>query len=414
MKKIVLLLTLVLMLLVAAPVQGQETLSRGEFVAMLVEAGNMESNLLPADLLLQKGIMKGYPDGQLHLERDITRMEAAALTARTLGMAETVALPMEVDVLLGEHWGYAFYSWLEFFGLMNGNPEDVLTKEEGGAFLDKVFTSSPEAVSLLEKTKEAAKGISSLRSAISGKIKMIPRPGTDEMLPQMNIQMKALQEMVLPAGMHQKSTVIIDLPGVEGLEEISTEMYLVDGKIYQQLPLGETGEMQWVLYPEELFPNLEQMMNLEEAGTAIPEGMEDYLHCQLLGTSEIDGEEVYKLAIYGRVDDFDAFLEAMAGQLGSNQPLIELLGQGLAMIDSMSFWCIEYIGADDYLTQSADMFLIITFAEEFAGEPNPLEALQMNMKVEEYSYNENIVIKLPEEAQNATLMDLSELLLNQG
>ncbi len=103
MKKIVLLLTLVLMLLVAAPVQGQETLSRGEFVAMLVEAGNMESNLLPADLLLQKGIMKGYPDGQLHLERDITRMEAAALTARTLGMAETVALPMEVDVLLGEH-----------------------------------------------------------------------------------------------------------------------------------------------------------------------------------------------------------------------------------------------------------------------------------------------------------------------
>ncbi len=140
--------------------------------------------------------------------------------------------------------------------------------------------------------------------------------------------------------------------------------------------------MQWVLYPEELFPNLEQMMNLEEAGTAIPEGMEDYLHCQLLGTSEIDGEEVYKLAIYGRVDDFDAFLEAMAGQLGSNQPLIELLGQGLAMIDSMSFWCIEYIGADDYLTQSADMFLIITFAEEFAGEPNPLEAIQMNMKVD--------------------------------
>jgi hypothetical protein len=59
------------------------------------------------------------------------------------------------------------------------------------------------------------------------------------------------------------------------------------------------------------------------------------------------------------------------------------------------------------------MFMIITLAEEFAGEPNPLEAIQMNMKVEEISYNEDIVIELPEEAKNASLMDLSELFPNQ-
>ena len=79
----------------------------------------------------------------------------------------------------------------------------------------------------------------------------------------------------------------------------------------------------------------------------------------------------------------------------------------------MSLWCIEYIGADDYLTKSADIFLIITLAEEIAGEPNPLEAIQMNMKVEEFNYNEEIIIELPEEAQNATLMDFSELLQEQ-
>lgn len=415
MKRIALLLVLALMLLIAAPVQGQEALSRGEFASMLVEAGNMESNLPPADLLVQKGIMKGYPDGKLYLDRNITRMEATALIAKTLGMAEAIAPPVEGDVSLENHWGYTFYSWLEYFGLTDGNPKDILTKEEGSAILEKVFTSSPEATSLQEKAKEAAKGISSLRSVFSGNMNIIPRPGAEETeeIPQISFQMKAVQEIVLPASMHQLTTIIMNIPGA-GEQEISSEVYLMDGKIYQQLPLGEAGETKWVLYPEELFPDLEQMMNLEGASTAIIEGMEDSLYCQLLGTSERNGEEVYKLATYGRVDDFDAFLEAMAGQLGSNRQLLELLGQGMAIIDSLSFWCIEYIDADDYLTKSADMFLIITMAEEFAGEPIPLEAFQMNIKIEELSYNEDIVIELPEEAENASLMDFSELLPDQG
>jgi len=87
MKKIAFLLVVVLLLLALQPVQGQEGVSRGGFAAMLVEAGKMESDLPPADLLVQKGIMKGYPDGELYLERAIKRMEAVALVARTLGAA---------------------------------------------------------------------------------------------------------------------------------------------------------------------------------------------------------------------------------------------------------------------------------------------------------------------------------------
>jgi hypothetical protein len=415
MKRIVLVLVMVLVLLTAAPLYGQEELSRGEFAAMLVEAGKMESNLSPADLLVQKGIMKGYPDGELYLDRGITRMEAIALTAKTLGMAESVVPPAEGDISLNkDHWGYTFYSWLNIFGLMDGNPEDALTEEEGSAFLEKVFTSDPEAILLQEKIKTDATDIESLRSVVNGNMKMILRPGAEgtEEIPQMGFQMNIVQEMVFPDTMHQVSTMSIDIPGL-GKQDMSSEMYLVDGKIYQQLPLDETGEMQWVLYPEGLFPDLGQLMNAEEAGTTIPAGMEDYLHCQLLGTSEFNGEEVYQLATYGRVDDLDLFLEAISKQLGTNGQMAELLGQGLAMIDSMSLWCIEYIGANDYLTKSVDMFMIITLAEEFAGEPNPLEAIQMNMKVEEISYNEDIVIELPEEAKNASLMDLSELFPNQ-
>ena len=128
------------MLLTASAVQGEEGLSRGEFAAMLVEACKMESALPPADLLVQKGIMKGYPDGELYLERGITRLEAAILVARTLGVSEVAVEPADSELLLDEgHWGYAFYSWLDRFGLMDGNPEQLLTKEEGKAFLDSIF-----------------------------------------------------------------------------------------------------------------------------------------------------------------------------------------------------------------------------------------------------------------------------------
>ena len=62
----------------------------------------------------------------------------------------------------------------------------------------------------------------------------------------------------------------------------------------------------------------------------------------------------------------------------------------MAVIDSMSLWCIS-IGADDYLTKSADIFLIITLAEEIAVNLTHW-AIQMNMKVEEFNYNERSLL----------------------
>ena len=65
---------------------------------------------------------------------------AAILVARTLGVSEVAVEPADSEPLLDEgHWGYAFYSWLDRFGLMEGNPEQLLTKEEGKAFLDSIF-----------------------------------------------------------------------------------------------------------------------------------------------------------------------------------------------------------------------------------------------------------------------------------
>ena len=411
MKKIVLLLVLVL-LLTAGVVQGEEGLSRGEFAAMLVEACKMESALPPADLLVQKGIMKGYPDGELYLERGITRLEAVTLVAKTLGVSEVVVVePADGELLLNEgHWGYAFYSWLDRFGLMEGNPEQLLTKEEGKAFLDSIFSSDPAALAKMEESQASTKTINTLRSVISGYVNMVPRPGVKgaEEIPPVAFQMKAVQEMILPATMHQTTVIETEIPEA-GKQELATEMYLVDGKIYQKLPLNiETGEMQWVRYPEELFPDLEQMMSAENAAAVTPSGLEDYLYYRLLGTAEMNGEEVYEIVTYGRVDDFTKFMEAVAGQLGSNQQMQGILEMGVSMIESMSFWGIQYIGVQDSMTKSADMYFIINFADELAGTPNPIEALQMKMKIEEMSYNEDLEIVLPDEARDAPLMEMPE------
>jgi hypothetical protein len=410
-KKIVLLLVLVL-LLTAGAVQGEEGLSRGEFAAMLVEACKMESALSPADLLVQKGIMKGYPDGELYLERGITRLEAVTLVAKTLGVSEFVVVePADGELLLNEgHWGYAFYSWLDRFGLMEGNPEQLLTKEEGKAFLDSIFSSDPAALAKMEESQASTKTINTLRSVISGYVNMVPRPGVEgaEEIPPIAFQMRAVQEMIMPGTMHQTTVMETEIPEV-GKQELATEMYLVDGKIYQKLPSNiETGEMQWVRYPEEMFPNLEQMMSAEDAASVTPSGLEDYLYYRLLGTAEMNGEEVYEIVTYGRVDDFTKFMEAAAGQLGSNQQIQGLLEMGVSMIESMSFWGIQYIGVQDSMTKSADMYFIINFADELAGTPNPIEALQMKMKIEEMSYNEDLEIVLPDEARDAPLMEMPE------
>ena len=62
---------------------------------------------------------------------------------------------------------------------------------------------------------------------------------------------------------------------------------------------------------------------------------------------------------------------------------------GVSAIKSMSFWGI-HIGVQDNMPKSADIYFIINFADELSGMPNPIEALQMKMKIEELSYNEDL------------------------
>jgi hypothetical protein len=205
-----------------------------------------------------------------------------------------------------------------------------------------------------------------------------------------------IQEMVLPATIHQSTTVKLQLPDI-GDQEIVTESYIVDGKMYQQLPDPETGELRWSRYPDGMVPDLEDIMEKAKQSTQIiPPGLEKSLFYKVLGTTELNGEQVYEIAFYGKIDDIMEFLSATLGSLGDSPLIGEALSGASSIIDSVSFWGLSYVGVDDYLTRESDYGALVTYAKEFQDESIPLEAIEMVMRAKDYTYNdiENIAIQM--------------------
>lgn len=70
------------------------------------------------------GIIKGYPDGTLKLDNNITRAEVATLTVRMLGYENSVVAGNEREFkdLAKTHWGYINIQNAFKLGLMQGYP----------------------------------------------------------------------------------------------------------------------------------------------------------------------------------------------------------------------------------------------------------------------------------------------------
>jgi hypothetical protein len=388
-------------------------LTRGEFAALLVKAAELEGEGEPSDILMQKGIMKGVPGKGDDLARPIQRVEAAALIARTLGLADTTLPPENADIPLpSDHWAYTAYAWLSRLGIVSGDPFAVLSKEEGTSLVEDTFQTAEDVIAILEKSQAQfqAQATTSLRSVMDGTIRIIPRPGLEDddqkILESISPKLNLVQEMVLPDKIHQVMTVQMTLPEV-GTQEMVTESYIVDGTMYQKLPNPETGELSWVKYPKTMLPDMQQLIEQAQQQTQIiPPGMEKSLFYKLLGTKEIDGEQVYEIAYYGKIDDINAFLSAALSSFGDSQLMGEALSMATSMIDNVSFWGVSYIGVDDYLTRQADYGASVTYAQEFQDEDIPLEKIETFMTIKDYTYNEDIDITLPEEALAAPELEL--------
>ena len=64
--------------------------------------------------------------------------------------------------------------------------------------------------------------------------------------------------------------------------------------------------------------------------------------------------------------------------------------------------------ADDYLTRQANFGALVTYAAEFQGQPMPLQAVEILMTTDEYSYGKDIDVTVPEEVLAAPELEIPE------
>lgn len=415
-------------------------LSRGAFAALLVEAAQVppvaEQVALPADVdadawyaagvatLYQNGILRGYPDGTVGAGNPVTRQEAVALVSRVLGLPEGAAAAGEVPGLAESSWAYVPYSWLFTWGLVSGDdPAAKMTVGEAAKFLAQVFGSDPEAEAIIEKAYQVQQEIKGLSFTGDMALTMRPRAGLPDMPPglkEIKMTGNITSEIILPATLHQSMKMELGLPSellgpeAPSVPPLEMEQYLVDGVMYQKMPDPTTGEVKWVRVPEEAMPDMEALMQEiwenEFYQQAVPEELRPYLHYRLLGTTELNGRQVYKIVSYGRIDDLAAFMQAALPENMQEMLLDPQSQEGLGnindLIQMMSFWSVSYVGVDDYLTYGEEFQAVVGFGEEVMGEAFPIDVMEMQMSAHDYRYGDDIVVELPPEALEAEELPL--------
>lgn len=413
-----------------APERGK-TLSRGEFAALLARVAGIQVTNSPATspgdawyvpavvTLKEEGVIRGYPDGSLRTDEPVTLLEAAVMASRVLGLPEGTAAP-EVKVSLEqENWGYTSYAWLAWSGLLQPTQDAAahLTVDEGIAFLTRVFSSDPEAERIVQAAQQAQAKVKDLKFAGSMAVSEHLRPeaveevsGVSEVFMQGNIE----SEFSYPLNLHQKMDMTLNLPAEKtedkdlpagGKIQMTMEQYLVDGNMYQKMEIPGMEKPQWMKLPQGALLDLQTLVEQSRNTVGLPPGLKDSFHYQYLGDGVENGHKVHWIAYYGRIDDWQALMQALPG--GLTPEMEQALSQAGGILKSISFWGRDAIGVEDNLTYASEMTGLVAFADEFQGETMPLETMTIKMKLTDYHYNSGVKIQVPAEALTAPEIPLT-------
>jgi hypothetical protein len=405
-----------------------KTLTRGEFAALLARAAGMQVTADTAGTrgdawyssavmaLKEKGVIRGYPDGGLHTDRPVSLLEAAVMASRVLGLPDGVAAPDVKGSLGRESWGYTPYAWLVRVGLLQPGQDAaaILTVDEGVAFLAMVFGSDTEAEKIVQAAKQAQAKVKDLKFAGSMAISARLRPGVAGEVPAVSMQGNIMSEFSYPLNLHQKVDMTLNLPAEKtagkdlppgGKMQMTMEQYLVDGTMYQRVEASGMAEPQWMKLPKNALPDLEALVEQSRNAAGLPPGLKDSFHFRYLGEGMENGHKVHCIACYGRIDDWQALMQALPG--GLTPEMEQVLNQAGGVLKSISFWGEEAVGVEDNLTYASEMTGLVAFANKFQGETVPLETMTINMKVTDYRYNSGVKIQVPAEALAAPEISLT-------
>ena len=394
-----------------------KNLTRADFVFMLVKAAALEPEYTsfqfpldvskdswyadPIKITLQKSIIKGYSDGTIRPEQEITQLEASTLIVRTIGLPDNAAAP---DVyaaslpLSNTHWGYNVLSWVVSEGfLTDPDPNGNLTREESAVLLDKVFGTNQKARDFSKLAEQAQKSIKTMRISGTMDIKMkfnSETYGQADAPTEIRTVAGMTGELSMDQGMHQRIDYNLPVAGVP--QSFTMEQYLTEGGMFIKMSNPQTGEAMWTKMPQKMFPKMSDIIK-QQSNPITPETEKMFFYRYL-------GEDNYatKIAFYGKIDDFNKFMNMFSGQGLSPQGMQDMSKQVNGLIKSTSIKGTMLINKKTNLPESTKLFATVVFNKDNSQKGFAVESMIADYDCSYTDYDSSsISVTLPKEALSA-------------
>jgi hypothetical protein len=399
----------------AAPAAQQFQMTRGEFFHLLASAADLpdvqytpnfkdlpKSNPYYHDAakLAGNGLLSGYADHTLRLDKPIEKVEALALIGKALGMPEE-PVPGVATSLAKSHWAYAMSTWFDA-ALLKIDWKTVsqpLTKQEAYDLVQSILNTKPESLQAVEAMQKAQQQVKSFRFSGTVQMHMVPNLKVPEGAP-LTITQKLNAEFSLPSSIHMKS--VAQLPSMTPSAksgEFSIEQYIMGKDMYMKMPdLGSaadpTSPKGWVKMENVMPFDMGELMKQQAQG--IPPQLAKKLFYREVGP--------HQLAFQGRLDGVSDLMGLMGNMPNADEmkQTLEQSGDGLG---SLYMQGVMTLDPDSLLPTQMNYQMVMNFKDS-AGQPSPMKSMIMSQDMKYSDYNTDLKIVLPDEAKNAKTMTL--------
>lgn len=397
--------------------QPGQSLTRAEFVSMLVQAAELPAPTWPVSLPLDvpagawyandmktalvAGVISRTPKNTISPDLPLTQAQAAVMLSRVLGLPGVESpgpLPSPVP---NSHWAFVPFTWLVKEGIVDPTvkPNAFLTPAEGAALLDKVFGTAKEAKEIMEKSQATQAVIKTMRgtSDMSMSMKANPAVLVQGLPAYIGMKAKVNYEMNLDQGLHQQFTMTMaGLP--QTIPPMEVEQYMVAEGMFMKIKDPMTSKVTWIKMPEGSVPNFMELMKQQPKFMQLPREFDKYFHYRLLGEKKVGEKTFFELSFFGDIPNLAQFMNMVGAQSGLNQQMIKSFEQSGSMIRGINIVGKILINKENLYAEQLNATAVIVFADKFEGKPFPLKSLTANFNFLYKDYGTKIDIQLPAEA----------------
>ena len=393
MKKVLsttLVLLMVLSLPVAAMAQQPAAVTKGAYLELLLNKADTDlGGKTYMDYARENGILKGNTEDNLGLEDPLTYKTAGIILSRFLGLS---SLDDKQDDPAKE------YAHAAEYGLLGADVSDSNSKVTPAAaerIIDDLFTNSDAAKKYVEGVNN--QDTDTFRFDNDAVVRIF---GNGKDIPEdITMKLSTKTEFDMATGIHQV---------IEGEPNQSIEQYILKDGTYQKAK-DENGKERWTAIKGQAMPDLNKIPQISPDQTEYVDKSTVYRD---MGETTIDGKKVRRIDTFINLNDMsfvnDVLNSMMMAQSGEEITEGQNIGD---MFKGMHGRMSYYIDPETNLIQSAKMYVRMDLNQEFeiSGQPVPMSSMVMSDTVRYYDYgNPDIVIELPEEANNAEVIDITE------